>query len=596
MKEIREVYEEKVAGYSGLVEKTGRRLFLLSMLRLVVFLAGLALLIILWKKSQPLAVGSFIVALIGFFYLLKKYSEFSFRNSFFSNLLTINQDEIKGLNNDYSPFDGGEEYIDLHHDYSHDIDLFGKNSLYQYINRTCTDRGKEILATWLKDPLPLSKEMEERQEAVKELAGMIDWRQKFKAYGIAGETGKPIIKDMEQWITEEPHYYNNRWYNIIRIMVPAITLVILGLTVAAILHYSFLIMMILVNLLIISLNIKTLNNAHARVSKKHNQLRTLTKLISHFEDTKFTSVFIRKMQKLMSGNPDSASQVIGKLSKIIQAFDSRLNMILVIPLNGLLLWDIQCVHRLEKWKIIYGKSITRWFDILGHMDAISSLANYAGNNMENSYPVISTGDEFLSAKHMGHPLIPANVRVNNDFTISKRGEIIIVTGANMAGKSTFLRTVAVNLILAMSGAPVCARVFSFSPCHLYSSMRTTDSLSDQESYFYAELKRLRTLKERLEKGENIFFLLDEILKGTNSKDKSEGSKLFIERIITYKATGIVATHDILLGKLAETYENVINMCFEIEIVKDEVRFDYLLRDGMTTKMNAALLMNQMGIV
>lgn len=596
MEEIRKKYENNVAGYSVMAEKTGRKLFLMSMLRLIVFTGGVAMLIIFWMASQLLAVLSFVAALMVFFFLLKKYSELSFRKSFFTNLLTINQDEIKGLNNDNSPFDGGDKYIDHHHDYSHDIDLFGNSSLFRYINRTCTERGAEILAGWLLDPLPLSKKIDERQEAVNELAVMVDWRQEFNAYGIAGETGRPVIEELEEWIREKPQYYQNRRYDIIRYLVPAVTLILFALTVSSILHYSFFVMLFLINLLIISINIRKLSRIHARVSKKHGQLRTITKLIAHFEDQKFVSSGIRSMQDSMKEDNLSASEGIIKLSKIIQAFDSRLNMLLGIPLNGFLLWDIHCAQRLEKWKIKTGASVPGWFDVLGHVDAISSLANYAANNPAFCYPEVSTGSEYLSAKSMGHPLIPSEHRINNDFQINNKGEIIIITGANMAGKSTFLRTVAVNLILAMSGAPVCAGRFTFTPCIIYSSMRTTDSLSDQESYFYAELKRLRTLKERLEKGENIFFLLDEILKGTNSKDKSEGSKLFIERITGYEATGIVATHDITLGKLEDSNKNIKNMCFEIEIEGDEVKFDYLLREGITTKMNAALLMKQMGIV
>jgi DNA mismatch repair ATPase MutS len=238
-----------------------------------------------------------------------------------------------------------------------------------------------------------------------------------------------------------------------------------------------------------------------------------------------------------------------------------------------------------------------WLDILGRIDAYSSLGNYAFNNEEFAYPVRSDSGMIFSAGSLGHPLIDGNRRVCNDFTIENKGNICIITGANMAGKSTFLRTVAVNYILGMTGAPVCAASMVFTPVKLFTSMRTTDSLSGNESYFYAELKRLRNLKERIESGEPVFFILDEILKGTNSADKTMGSKMFIRKMILMKGTGMIATHDISIGDLENEYpENIFNMCFEIEIAGETINFDYKLNKGITRKMNAALLMKQMGIL
>jgi DNA mismatch repair ATPase MutS len=230
-------------------------------------------------------------------------------------------------------------------------------------------------------------------------------------------------------------------------------------------------------------------------------------------------------------------------------------------------------------------------------DAFISLGNFAGNNAEFAYPVIYDGNIVFSAKDLGHPLITEEKRVCNDFILDGKGSVCILTGANMAGKSTFLRTVAVNYILAMAGAPVCAARMDFTPVKLFTSMRTTDSLSQNESYFYAELKRLRTLKTKIAESELHFFILDEILKGTNSSDKSLGSKLFLERLIALGGTGLIATHDTSLGEMERQFpESVMNMCFEIEIEGESIKFEYKLQKGITQKMNAALLMKQMGIL
>jgi DNA mismatch repair ATPase MutS len=234
--------------------------------------------------------------------------------------------------------------------------------------------------------------------------------------------------------------------------------------------------------------------------------------------------------------------------------------------------------------------------MLGQVDAFISFGNYAANNSSGIYPSISDDNTVFSAQKLGHPLLDSEERVSNDFEIARKGCVYVITGANMAGKSTFLRTVAVNYILAMTGAPVCASFLKFRPVRLFTSMRTTDSLSNHESYFYAELKRLRVLITMVESGEPLLFILDEILKGTNSVDKSEGSKLFVRRMISSKGTGLIATHDISLGELENEYPGIVlNKCFEIEIKGDKVSFDYRLRDGITTRMNASLLMKEMGI-
>jgi len=315
------------------------------------------------------------------------------------------------------------------------------------------------------------------------------------------------------------------------------------------------------------------------------------------ENEPFESPLIGKIKEDIKVNRQSAVRALKELSKIIRAFDSRLNIIVGFVLNGLLLWDLHCIQKLDKWKADYRQLFPGWLDLLGQTDAFISLGNYSYNNPEFVFPFIADDKTPLQATHLGHPLIAGGIRVCNDFILQSKGRICIISGANMAGKSTFLRSVAVNMILALAGAPVCATGMRFTPVRLFTSMRTTDSLTSNESYFYAELKRLRQLEQKIISGEDILFVLDEILKGTNSEDKSLGSRLFLIKIINLGGTGLIATHDTSLGSMETEHPDVIiNKCIEVEIDGEMIRFDYKLRDGIASKKNAVLLMKQMGII
>ena len=225
------------------------------------------------------------------------------------------------------------------------------------------------------------------------------------------------------------------------------------------------------------------------------------------------------------------------------------------------------------------------------------FGNFSYNNSNYTFPEISDAEFYLSIKEGGHPLLYKDQRINNDFSVTDLKKITIVTGANMAGKSTFLRTIGVNMVLGMTGSPVCAEKFVFSPIEIFTSVRTNDSLHKNESYFYAELMRLKKITDTLKSGKKLFIILDEMLKGTNSKDKHIGSYALIEQLIKLNASGLAATHDIQLGKLAEKYpNNISNKRFEVEIINDELVFDYKLKDGISQNLNASFLMKKYGII
>lgn len=573
-----------------------RKQLLVSLLRLLVFLGGSILSVFAFGYSVIAGILTLSITIFLFLLLLKKFAGYSNKITLTLNLVRINKDELKAMEGDFSAFDGGSDHIDPKHDFSGDIDLFGEDSLFRYLNRTVTGPGRSLLAGWLSDPYDLRYDVRKRQEAVKELASKLSWRQQFTAFGLDKPLDDKEIKSLSKWLNESDNFFSSRIWKILTFILPALCAIVFLLVVARVIPFMVFILVFLFNLFLIGIFIKKTNRVHSMISQKHAFLSSVEDLVESFENEEFNSPFLISIKKKIFMEQDSVARKIKELDNIIRAFDRRLNLFVGFILNGFLLWDFQCLLRLGKWRGSASSSLPVWLNLLGEVDALNSLANYAYNNPDHSFPVIEKGEPLIEALKTGHPLLKREIRVDNDFSVQKRGLVFIITGANMAGKSTFLRTVAVNMVLAMTGAPVCAGSMSFSPVKLFTSMRTTDSLSQNESYFYAELKRLKILKERLENGENIFFILDEILKGTNSTDKSLGSKLFLRRLIELGGTGLIATHDISLGEMENEFSgNVVNKCFEIEIDGEKISFDYLLRDGITRKMNAAVLMKQMGI-
>ncbi|HKK43707.1 MAG TPA: hypothetical protein VJ963_14920 [Bacteroidales bacterium] len=583
--------------YKNIEKKEDKILLLLSVSRLVLFIGGITFTILGYIKNSMEGTISLVFFIALFIVVLKLFIRHTKYKNYIANLAVINRNEAAALSGDLSAFNTGKDYIDIHHDFSHDVDLFGKSSLFHYINRTITGYGRNILAAWLSDPYSLSAEFDERQNVIRELADKKEWRQGFMASGMSVPLDEKSIAGLTGWLNAMNKSSSSLIRRILIILLPAVACLTFILAAAGVISFYFFTLFFLLNLFYISIGLKSSNRIHDAVSRQHGYLSSFLDLLYSFSNESFSAPSLNKIKESFLGNNISATIAVKSLGDVIGAFDSRINMFAGVVLNGLLLWDYQCIHRLEKWKKRYRDAFPLWLDMTGTIDAYISLANYAGNNDDFVYPVISGTEELFSARDLGHQLIAEEKRVCNDFNIRKKGEMCIVTGANMAGKSTFLRTVAINYIMAMAGAPVCASEMSFIPVKLFTSMRTTDSLSDNESYFYAELKRLKTLLNKVMNGEQVFIILDEILKGTNSEDKSSGSKLFMKKMVSYGGTGLIATHDISLGTLEDELPGkIVNKCFEIEIDGQAIHFDYKLHDGITKKMNAVFLMRQMGIL
>jgi DNA mismatch repair ATPase MutS len=595
--ELSERYLKMADEYCLLEAKEEKILFYLSVLRFLSFTGGAALIWAGFTFNKTAGILIIPAVIVLFLWLLKLWSEHNDKKVFYGNLMIICRNEAAASAGNISAFEPGNLYRDISHDFSNDVDLFGESSLFQYLNRTVSGFGRDILAGWLSDPYPLSADLKLRQEAVLELAAKVSWRHEFLARGMKKPLEKNDISSLMQWMDETSKEGPSPTKKVVVFLLPAVTLTALLLLISGQIHYSFFTTLFLINLLIVAFGLKETNRVHNALSKKYSFLSSLNDLLKVFNNEQFSSTVLKEIRENISGGTGSASASVKKLGSIIQAFDTRLNFLVAILLNGLIMWDYHCLIRLKKWKSENKDNLPVWLEMTGTIDAYISLGNYSYNNPSFAFPELSSDKVLLSAKSLGHQLIDENKRVCNDFSLSHQGMICIISGANMAGKSTFLRTVAVNYILAMVGAPVCASSMRFIPLRLFTSMRTTDSLSNNESYFYAELLRLKTLKSRIAGGERMLFILDEILKGTNSADKSMGSKLFLQQMVNLGASGMIATHDTSLGEMEKENPGIVfNNCFEIEIDGETVLFDYKLREGITLKMNAALLMKQMGIL
>ncbi len=535
--------------YSVLVAKEEHFLLLLSILRLICFLGGVVSVWLAFTQSNLAGAISLLVMTALFLYLIKLYWQHGEKREFFNNLVLINQREANAVTGNFTGFDTGNSYLNINHDFSNDVDLFGESSIFQYLNRTVTGYGSDILAGWLSDPYAISAELLSRQEIIRELSIKKKWRHEFMALGMKCPLEKINITGLLEWMKENSEIQSSAFKKVLIYLLPLAAITSLVLMLTGILQYTLFTLIFLLNLFYITSGLKKTNRIHKVLTRKYEFISSMQLLLKSFEKESFTSKGLVDIKVNISGRKFSASNSVKKLGRLIQSFDSRLNLLVGFVLNGLLLWDYHCIYRLEKWKSEYKDLLPVWLEMIGKVDAFVSLGNYAYNNLNFAYPEIAESLTLFDAKMLGHQLIDEKKRVCNDFTLDDRGTVCIISGANMAGKSTFLRTIAINYILAMAGAPVCAKEMSFVPSKIFTSMRTIDSLSNNESYFYAELKRLKTLKSRVEDREPIFFILDEILKGTNSADKSLGSKLFIETLVRLKGTGLIATHDTSLGDL-----------------------------------------------
>ena len=451
----------------------------------------------------------------------------------------------------------------------------------------------------------------ERQGAIKEIAPKFDWRQDLQAAGMRYENSKSDYNKLLDWIEKPAELLGRESKNWLTSVVMAIlSTASVGYFVYGLIYFlevfsiKFAVPLV-ITLIVNSRILKRVNSVtEAIIDNTQRNVQVLDgyhTLISQIEKEKFDSEYLKRIQSTFNANGYSAATEINHLRKILELFQNRgtkksigKNDFYTI-FNHLWLLDIHGILRTEKWKAKNSGSLRYWASAVSEFEVLSSLAGFAFSNPSYSFPEIKDDPYIIDFTQIGHPLIAVEKRICNDFNLSGRGEIAMITGSNMAGKSTFLRTVGLNLVLALMGAPCCASAARVSHMKIFTSMRTQDNLEEGISSFYAELKRIEQLLKLIESGESIFFLLDEMFKGTNSQDRYKGGASLIKQLSELNAFGIISTHDLELANLTANNLAVENFSFNSEITDDEIRFNYTLTKGICTDFNASELMKRSGI-
>jgi DNA mismatch repair ATPase MutS len=613
------IYHDHVQRYSADVLRLGNELKQLSTLRLIVFVLSIILLVYLANERLTAAVliAAPICAVV-FAALVTRYNKIERLKLRAASLKKINEKEMLRQDNKLSDFSTGDEYLDRGHSNTADLDIFGQHSLFQLVNRTTTKSGEALLADWLSAPASTSTVME-RQQAIKELAPKFGWRQYFEASGIGLRPEDRDYRELVAWM-EKPPLFLARQVRYLLIVIPLSVLSTLALVyfikqfilpsnvqnddplITSMLVKSIapLIITMLINALVLQ-NIKPIaEEILENIQRDIKILNTYYALISHADLETFESQALKGLQLSMRTANHSAAIEIQKLKKVFELFKLRgrkreLNHQFYAAFNNLWFLDVYMIIKTESWKRRNGQLVSGWIAAVSELEALTSLAGFSYANPEYTFPVITEKSNCIQFSKVGHPLIDADRRVYNDFEQAGNGQVSMITGSNMAGKSTFLRTVGINIVLALAGAPCCAAHSKISNLRVFTSMRTQDNLEEGVSSFYAELNRIEQLLRLIQNRQPIVFLLDEMFKGTNSKDRHRGGYSLIVQLKELQAFGIISTHDLDLAMLAGERGMVSNYSFNSSIHGGEMNFNYLLTEGLCSDFNASELMKRSGI-
>lgn len=589
-------YEQLAAAQQTEIASLKNKVDQLSFVRVALLLVEIGFFVGLLSSNANLAITiwSLLLALpiAVFVMVVKKQGVLEKKFKFHKNLLWVFENEINLLKGKPNGYNDGTVFEDENHPYLSDLDIFGKSSLYALVNRGATKIGLEELAKHLATT-STSDTILARQQAIAELRRYIDNTFAFRANLREHEVHKieEVKGKLDNQLQQQVAFTTNKF---LRAYVKAVPYLMLVLFIAALIFggslWSIFGVITFGNAMLTYAYSKQITAVYYGFSGSSNLLNSYAEAIAWTEQHDWKSAYIKK---LFHTN-EQVSSHIKTLSKIIVEFDARLNFLLYAILNFFLLWDLKCCIKLGNWTRKASDKVGQGLDRIGYFEELISFATLHYNQPNWVFPMIENSFS-LAAEALGHPLIAQEKRVNNDYQFKENATVDIITGSNMAGKSTFLRTVGINMVLAYAGAPVCAKRMQLSIFRLLTYMRIKDNLIESTSTFKAELNRLKMILTEVAQHSNAFVLIDEMLRGTNSKDKFDGSKAFIEKLLILKTPTLFATHDLQLSELEQVHAALRNFHFDIQLVGNEMEFDYRIKKGPCTKFNAAILLKQIGL-
>lgn len=587
-------YQNKVVHYTEALNKTNKKYNSISVLRLLSIFICLYLGFYYIKTNEILYLISAFIFFIGFVFLMRFHSRLSFQKQLTTALLKINENEITYLKREKIPFENGIEFNDFHHPYAYDLDIFGAHSLFQNLNRTATFIGKKTLANQLLSQFP-NKTILENQQAVKELKSKIEWRQDFHALAAVSTDTKESYESLMYWKSFKKDNLP-KVLIVFSVLLPTLFFGLLSayFVTSKTILLSYLTYIFIANLVVLGRSLKRIQSEIAKADNIDKIIKQYSLLVQKIETENFQSKKLIDLQQQLIFKNATASSHLKDLSELFSRMDTIGNFVTAILFNGTFLFNLHVLRSLLKWKENYSGELEKWIAVIGEFEALNSLANLSYNNQDFVFPEINS-EYKIGFKNLSHPLLNPATRVGNDIDFYPES-FMILTGSNMSGKSTFLRSLGINMVLGGIGSVVCASEATIHPLPVLVSMRLSDSLADSESYFFAEIKRLKQIMDVLEE-KPAFVLLDEILRGTNSDDKRNGTIEVVKKIIERKAIGAIATHDIEVCLTTNEYPQILtNQCFEVEIKDNDLHFDYKLRSGICKNKSATFLMQKMGVI
>ncbi len=566
-------------------------------LRLICFIGGLVF-IFSFYRLQSYRIIAFITIIIGliFLYLTQKHSIIRLKLERIKKNIELNEVSIKRYNHNIKELDNGSDLIENNHSYMEDLDILGENSLFQWICSAVTPSGRVRLKDTLSGKSHGSKEeILQRQIAIEELSGKYSFYEGFLVEALVGKEKFKDPKSLIQWSNGVVNKFAKKtWYLIANISTFLLILSVIIPFIFPSFSFNLSKIIIAVNIGLILFDIKDRNENLQKIFIYKKDIERYGNILSYFEESTFDSSYLNSLkEEVFHGDGSSITKRIREFSNIANNVADRGNIFYWV-LNILFLWDYRINYKLERFKVANGKSIEEMINVIAEVESLLSLSNVNRDNRDWAIPKIEDQSLIVEGIQLAHPLIFNNA-ISNDISLKKNRKIYLITGSNMAGKSTMLRTVGINLVLAYVGTKVKAEKFNCSLMNIFTLMRTSDNLEESISSFYAEILRVKQLITLSKESKPVFFLIDEIFKGTNSMDRHIGAKMLINQLSNNSVLGIVSTHDLELGAISESNQYIENHHFREYYKDDKLLFDYKLRDGVSTTRNALYLMKMAGI-